>query len=234
MSTSMMMSLSSSYNHGVLPNPPTLIEYGPCRFVVMDAPSEGNLSAYIRELQRLGVLHLVRVCEPTYDQARVEREGIHVHDWQFPDGEGPPPAIVQQWLLLVRDTFFSSPDDDGNRHDDATIDDDGNRGDSADETGRVSGRRAGPSIGVHCVAGLGRAPVLVAIALIEQGMAPLDAVQFVRERRRGAINSRQLKFLETYRPRGNVGWWQSSNKDPDAASRANNGTLKREGRCLLQ
>eukprot|EP01097_Dermamoeba_algensis_P000007 TRINITY_DN1002_c0_g1_i2.p1 TRINITY_DN1002_c0_g1~~TRINITY_DN1002_c0_g1_i2.p1 ORF type:complete len:118 (+),score=18.39 TRINITY_DN1002_c0_g1_i2:422-775(+) len=51
------------------------------------------------------------------------------------------------------------------------------------------------TIGVHCVAGLGRAPVLVAIALIDAGMENLRAIEFIRSRRRGAINARQLKFL---------------------------------------
>uniref|UniRef100_A0A7S4UZM4 Uncharacterized protein n=1 Tax=Guillardia theta TaxID=55529 RepID=A0A7S4UZM4_GUITH len=60
-----------------------------------------------------------------------------------------------------------------------------------------------------------RAPVLVAIALIEKGMDPLDAVQVracliaslcphlraktIRGRRRGAINAKQLSFLESYK-----------------------------------
>ncbi len=46
-----------------------------------------------------------------------------------------------------------------------------------------------------------RAPVLVAIALIEGGMDPLDAVHLIRSCRRGAINSKQLSFLESYRRR---------------------------------
>jgi len=56
-------------------------------------------------------------------------------------------------------------------------------------------------IAVHCVAGLGRAPVLVALCLIEAGMSSEDAVIFVREKRHGAINRKQLMFLQQYKRR---------------------------------
>ncbi len=45
-----------------------------------------------------------------------------------------------------------------------------------------------------------RAPVLVAIALIEYGLDPISAVTFIRERRRGAINAVQLNYLTDYKP----------------------------------
>ncbi|XP_021078089.1 protein tyrosine phosphatase type IVA 2-like isoform X3 [Mus pahari] len=59
----------------------------------------------------------------------------------------------------------------------------------------------GSCVAVHCMAGLGRAPVLVALALIECGMKNEDAVHFIRQKRRGAFSSKQLLFLEHYRPK---------------------------------
>ncbi|KAI8438875.1 hypothetical protein MSG28_011213 [Choristoneura fumiferana] len=60
------------------------------------------------------------------------------------------------------------------------------------------------AVAVHCVAGLGRAPVMVAIALIELGMKYEEAVETIRDQRRGAINSKQLSYLEKYRPKSRL------------------------------
>lgn len=59
-------------------------------------------------------------------------------------------------------------------------------------------------VAVHCIAGLGRAPVLVALALIELGMKYEDAVELIREKRRGAINAKQLAYLERYHPKSRL------------------------------
>jgi protein tyrosine phosphatase type 4A len=57
----------------------------------------------------------------------------------------------------------------------------------------------GRPIAVHCVAGLGRAPVLVAIALMEkQQMEANAAISLIRECRRGAINQKQYEYLKQY------------------------------------
>ena len=137
----------------------------------------------------------MRVCEPTYDKSQLEAVGIKVYvgilnllhfkhdkEWPFPDGDAPPSHIVNDWLTLVQKKFEKKPNNS-----------------NTSNTNTNNNTNSSETIGVHCVAGLGRAPVLVAMALIEGGMAPLDSVIYIRERRRGAINAKQLKYLEMYK-----------------------------------
>jgi len=150
-------------------NPATLIEFGLMRFLIFDAPSDSNLPAYIKEFEKYNVTDVVRLCYPTYDKQPLESHGITVHELPFGDGDPPPDKVIEYWIKLYESRFYQNPDDKKS------------------------------TIGVHCVAGLGRAPVLVAIALIEKGMSPLDSVEFIRKKRRGAINNKQLKYIEHYK-----------------------------------
>ena len=60
--------------------------------------------------------------------------------------------------------------------------------------------KAGGTVGVHCVAGLGRAPVLVAVALIYHCDVPVvEVVDLIRKCRRGAINATQLHWLRKFK-----------------------------------
>ncbi|CAF0738207.1 unnamed protein product [Didymodactylos carnosus] len=55
-------------------------------------------------------------------------------------------------------------------------------------------------IAIHCVHGLGRSPVMVALALREAGMSKQDCIDLIKAKRRGSFNLRQLEFLQKYRP----------------------------------
>jgi protein tyrosine phosphatase type 4A len=149
---------------------PTLIECKPMRFLIMDAPRQANLHVYIKEMRKHHVTDIVRVCEPTYKAEELKTAGICLHESEYKDGTSPPKELIMEWLQLVEKTFYSPGSD------------------------------LSSCIAVHCVAGLGRAPVMVAIALIEfANMDPVEAVQFLRQKRRGAINEKQLLYLEGYK-----------------------------------
>ncbi|TPX35362.1 hypothetical protein SmJEL517_g02224 [Synchytrium microbalum] len=51
------------------------------------------------------------------------------------------------------------------------------------------------AIAVHCISGLGRAPVLVACALVDDGLDPVEVATVIRKHRRGALNKKQLQWL---------------------------------------
>lgn len=155
-----------------------LIEHGKFKIFIMASPQDDNSAAYIKELKSLGVTDVVRTCEPTYQTEKFEREGIRVHELMFADGAAPPDEVVKSWNDLVRERY--NPKD-------------------PTDCGMVA---------VHCVAGLGRAPLMAAIALIEiTGLDYMDAVEKIRENRKGAINKAQLQYLQAYKrtTAGNTG-----------------------------
>ncbi|KAI8339043.1 protein-tyrosine phosphatase-like protein [Chlamydoabsidia padenii] len=143
----------------------------PLRFLILDCPTESTLPFYLEEFKRYNVTDVVRCCQQTYSANSLAREDIIVHDMPFKDGGLPPIALVREWIGLV----------------------------DSQEQKIKENELIRPTIAVHCVAGLGRAPVLVAIALIELGMEPLDAVAYIRTKRRGAFNKPQISYLDTYK-----------------------------------
>eukprot|EP01112_Ceratiomyxa_fruticulosa_P020957 TRINITY_DN7278_c0_g1_i1.p1 TRINITY_DN7278_c0_g1~~TRINITY_DN7278_c0_g1_i1.p1 ORF type:complete len:551 (+),score=75.02 TRINITY_DN7278_c0_g1_i1:1317-2969(+) len=97
--------------HIPLPNPPSLVESGPFRFLIFDAPNEDNLPLYINELKRHNIKHLVRACDPTYGIEPLRSAGIEVHDMPFPDGGFPTDSIVGEWLRLLENIKTSNGDE---------------------------------------------------------------------------------------------------------------------------
>lgn len=159
-------------NTGGLVTKPRVIEKGEFKIVIMDSPDDANAGSYLSELKSLGVTDIVRTCEPTYSSDKFDSQGIRVHEMMFPDGAPPPEDILVQWIDLVQRRFL---------------------GKDPSDAGLVA---------VHCVAGLGRAPVMAAVALIElTNTDPMDAVVMIRDRQKGAINHRQLNFLQAYKKR---------------------------------
>jgi len=159
------------------------------RFLILDCPSNENLPIYLEEFVAHNITDVVRVCEPTYETESLKENNINVHDWHFQDGTVPPSEVIQNWLNLVEERF-------GQIHCNKKFD----MNEAIEfNNNYIAGKHNDPTIAIHCVAGLGRAPAMVAIALIESGMESLDAVTYIRRYRRGAFNSKQIAFLDSYK-----------------------------------
>lgn len=152
----------------------SLIKEGNQSFLIMEQPKDSTLTHYFRNFGDSNVKHVVRVCpEVTYDTKELESRGIDCHAFPYADGSPPPESVTEPWLQLCTQNLRDNAKFEKENAEQATI-------------------------AIHCVAGLGRAPVLVAIALIEAGMDYLSAVEMIRKARRGAINKPQVDFLKAY------------------------------------
>ena len=164
---------------------PAEIEFKNMRFLITEQPQDATIQNYIKILKEHHVTHLVCATDPTYCTDDLSKVGVSVTELSFQDGSAPSAEIVDKWLVLLNKVFCDG-------------------GASASANGSANAAvdnvaDGGGCVGVHCVTGLGRAPVLVAVALIELGMKYEDAVEMIRKKRRGAINSRQLEFLAKYK-----------------------------------
>lgn len=114
---------------------------------------------------------------------------IKSQEAHFPDGQLPSKDLIKKWLATV-DEFFSNANNTSAQtavveNGRSTADhDDIKPGNLKMKGDKVEERR----IGVHCVAGLGRAPFFVAIALVNNGCSASNAIELIRKNRPGALN----------------------------------------------
>lgn len=182
----------ASNGAGMMIHRPAVIEYQNMRFLIHDAPTDSNLGSYLEYMKKKKVVALVRACEPTYDKTPLLNAGIAVHELPFADGSPPPDHIITEWIALVQKVFNGKDSKDKDKSSSSK---------GKDKDGKESKGEPKAAIAVHCVAGLGRAPILVSIALMEVGMGWMEVVELVRKKRRGALNLTQLQYLENYKPR---------------------------------
>ncbi|KAI8997550.1 protein-tyrosine phosphatase-like protein [Pilobolus umbonatus] len=144
------------------------------KFLLLDAPTNKTLPNYIDVFKRENVSDLIRICHrPSHGQENTEYDAEELEK--------------ETGIRVNDDIKFEDggvPDTDAIHQWLSIIE---------------IAKERDTTIGVHCIAGIGRAPVLVAIALIEDGMDNLDAVSYIRKYRRGALNKNQVRFIDKYK-----------------------------------
>lgn len=150
--------------------PWTLIKYHGYKFIITDSPTSKNISAYTDLFLKMHVSTIIRVCEPAYDRHFFECKGIQVTDLFYQDGTFLPEELIREWLNHIS---IIMP---------------------------INNETEKKCVVVHCTSGLGRAPVLVCLSLIEAGMDALNAISYIRKHRHGCFNQTQIDGILNYKP----------------------------------
>mmetsp|Transcript_4599 Transcript_4599/g.6102 ORF Transcript_4599/g.6102 Transcript_4599/m.6102 type:complete len:186 (+) Transcript_4599:274-831(+) len=175
--------------------PPAVIVHKNRRFLIMETPTERNIEAYAKVLKEENVSTVVRTCEPAYPADRLKAKGIGVKELYIKDGSAPSRIIIKKWLQIIEDVFSKEK--------------------RKQKSEGTSTKIVTTTVAVHCITGLGRAPVCTAISLIELGMDPVDAILAIRSIRKGSFNKRQEEFLIGYQKIGlkknrrGKRWWKA-------------------------
>ncbi|GKT22872.1 protein tyrosine phosphatase type IVA 3-like [Aduncisulcus paluster] len=164
-------------------NPNVITGFG-MRFLLCDSPKDDHMDDFVQIFVKNKVKKVVRLTNPTYSTKMLNAKGISVIDLSFPDGSLPTEELLASWREIVADIF--PPE-------------------QVEAKSKISGPAEGHSLCVHCLASLGRAPVLVAVALIDRGFDQTDVIQHIRKVRRGCFNRSQIDWLLSYSPPSSTG-----------------------------
>lgn len=144
----------------------------PLAILVLDCPSDPAIAEYIALLKEHGIRDVVRICEAGVYDEKPMAKAGITVHDSMKFEDGTVPSKE------VIDSWHALFDAIASHPD---------------------GRKG---IATHCISGIGRAPLFAAISLIDAGLDPLEAIDVVRKKRRGAFNKRQVEWLlDGYKPR---------------------------------
>jgi protein tyrosine phosphatase type 4A len=142
-------------------------------FIMTECPTEKNINIFIDILKTNNVTYLIRIINDLYDTTFLHKEipNLVVKNLYFTDGDYPPIEIINEYNLFINDLIKK---DNGIK----------------------------PCIAIHCVSSLGRAPCIIALQLINEKIFNERhlIIEFIRNKRRGAFNTKQLKWVLDYKP----------------------------------
>lgn len=158
--------------YGILTDSYSLIEYKNYRFLITNSPSNDDIFNYVQLYKYKHVVVLISVSNICYDTKLFIENGIAVINLHYEDNQSPNLNLIYQWMDIINKylTPFIIKDNIINK----------------------------PCIAIHCTSGLGKAPTLVAIALIELGMDNIASIQYIRNKSKRAFNHQQLNYIIKY------------------------------------
>jgi predicted protein tyrosine phosphatase len=146
-------------------------------FIVFNSPNRNNPSS-VEELNKIVNLYniqlIFRLCEELYCSSTIDN--CQIIDMKIKDGSFPSENVINDFLSHIKNHIDSITS---------------------------SKTCIKPCVGIHCRAGLGRAPIFTAIGLMNFTNYDdySDIVKLIRQKINGSINCIQLRELSKYKPK---------------------------------
>lgn len=134
---------------------------------ISGTPTYSTIEDFSQSMKNNEVTDVFCFCKLAYDPKVLERHHINFHHLEFEDGMYPDKTTIK---------IFNSKIDKIVRH--------------AKNNNKI------PNINMHCQAGMGRAPTLLAYLMITKyNWNNSNSVDYVRKLRRGSFNKTQLDWI---------------------------------------
>jgi protein-tyrosine phosphatase len=138
------------------------------------SPKPSSIENFSRFMKDKGVTDILCFFDHDYDANVFSKDNINFHDLAFRDGMSPESTLIKKFdqvidKIMEKTNSFSESKSNGIM-----------------------------SINMQCQSGLGRAPTMLAYLLITRcGYGSGECVKFIRYRRPGVFNTKQLKWVMT-------------------------------------
>jgi len=147
-------------------------------FIVFNSPNQKNQSSIYdlnEYINKYNIVAIFRLCESLYQEENINCKIINL---EIKDGDFPNEENILIYLSYIEKIIQTNK-----------------------ETNEKTNNNIKPCIGIHCKAGLGRAPIFAAIGLMNYtNYDYCEVVTLIRSKINGSINAVQLKEISNYKP----------------------------------
>jgi protein tyrosine phosphatase type IVA len=145
------------------------------------APKASSIEDFSRFMKEKGVTDILCFCKPTYDHSIFNNYAINFHNLEFDDGASPSKEVIDKFDSTIDEIFNST----FNSILTTTV----------SHPGKQNSYRV-ININMHCQAGIGRAPTLLAYIMISRfAWDPFECIDMIRNKRRGCFNKKQAQWI---------------------------------------
>jgi protein tyrosine phosphatase type 4A len=152
----------------------TIFETNQINFIVFNSPNQQNKSSIDKlnkNINNHNIVAIFRLCEPLYQDKDIHCDII---DMELTDGSFPNDATINKYLSHIEEIIQTNKN-----------------------TNNTNNNK--PCVGIHCRAGLGRAPIFAAIGLMNYTNNDyFQIITLIRSKINGSINTVQLYGLSKY------------------------------------